>query len=108
LTRYETVYILIPMGINQIGHLVKEACRERGLSLNRLALELGVNPIYLNNVIYGKKSSRPLIRRVAETLRLPHLTQVYEEYLKTKRENKGVKFTKKRGRKNKSCKRGVK
>jgi transcriptional regulator with XRE-family HTH domain len=83
------------MGINQtIGDIVKEACRKRGLSLNRLALRLGVNPIYLNNVLYGKKSSRPLICKIAEFLHLPDLPQVYEEYLKTKRvENKGAKPT---------------
>jgi transcriptional regulator with XRE-family HTH domain len=74
------------MGINQtIGEIVKGACRKRGVSLNRLALKLGVNPIYLNNVLYGKKSSRPLIRRIAETLHLPDLPQVYEEYLRVRR-----------------------
>jgi transcriptional regulator with XRE-family HTH domain len=74
------------MGINQtIGDIVKEACRERGLSLNRLALRLGVNPIYLNNVLYGKKSSRPLICKIAEVLHVPDLPSQYEIYLASRR-----------------------
>jgi transcriptional regulator with XRE-family HTH domain len=83
------------MGINQtIGDIVKEACRERGLSLNRLALKLGVNPIYLNNVLYGKKSSRPLICKIAEFLHVPDLPEKYEIYLASRRvESKGTKPT---------------
>ncbi|WP_216086081.1 helix-turn-helix domain-containing protein [Hydrogenobacter thermophilus] len=103
------------MGINQtIGDIVKEACRKRGLSLNRLALKLGVNPIYLNNVLYGKKSSRPLICKIAETLHLPDLPNQYEIYLASRRvENKSHKPTpvkkgsKKSNKSNKSHKGGV-
>jgi transcriptional regulator with XRE-family HTH domain len=85
------------MGINQtIGKIVKDACRERRLSLNKLALRLGVNPIYLNNVLYGKKSSRPLIRKIAEFLHLPDLPNQYELYLVSRRvENKRKKSTEK-------------
>jgi transcriptional regulator with XRE-family HTH domain len=80
------------MGINHtaIGKIVKEFCRKRGLSLNRLALSLGINPIYLSNVVHGKKVSRPLIRRIAETLEIPELPQAYEEYLRTKKGNKPI------------------
>jgi transcriptional regulator with XRE-family HTH domain len=98
------------VGINQviaIGDIVKEACRKRGLSLNKLALKLGVNPIYLNNVLYGKKSSRPLIRRIAEVLHLPDLPHIYEEYLRARRvENKG-KTSPNKAYKKKSHKGGV-
>jgi transcriptional regulator with XRE-family HTH domain len=98
------------MGINQaiaIGKIVKKACEERGLSLNRLALSLGVNPIYLNNVLYGKKSSRPLIRRIAQVLHLPDLPQVYEEYLRTKRVENKNKTSSNKAYKKKSHKGGV-
>jgi transcriptional regulator with XRE-family HTH domain len=83
------------MGINQtIGDIVKEASKRQGLSLNRLALRLGVNPIYLNNVLYGKKSSRPLIQRIAQALHVPDLPSQYELFLSQRCvESKGAKPT---------------
>jgi transcriptional regulator with XRE-family HTH domain len=97
------------MGINQtIGEIVKEACRKRGLSLNKLALKLGINPIYLNNVLYGKKSSRPLIRRISQVLHIPDLPSQYELFLSQRRvENKG-KTSSKKAYKRKSHKGGEK
>jgi len=100
--------MIFPMGSNLIRDIVKEAGRRQGISLSKLANILNVNHVYLFSVLSSKKISRPLIRRIAETLHLPDLPQVYEEYLKTKRvENKGVRSTQK-GSKNKSHKGGVK
>jgi transcriptional regulator with XRE-family HTH domain len=84
------------MGINPttITKIVKKSCREKGLSLNKLALSLGLNPVYLNNVLHGRKVSRPLIRKIAEVLHLPDLPTQYETYLASRRvENKGNKTT---------------
>jgi hypothetical protein len=82
LDKYEIVLRFTFMGINPIRDIVKEACRRKGISLNRLALGLSINPVYLSNVIHGRKTSRPLIRKIAEVLGLPSLPQIYEEYLK--------------------------
>ena len=40
-----------------IKELVKERCKERGLSLSRLAMEIGVNPTYLLFVLHGRNIS---------------------------------------------------
>ncbi|MFZ8861412.1 MAG: helix-turn-helix domain-containing protein [Thermocrinis sp.] len=90
-----------------IKEIVKEKCREIGLSLAKLAFKLEVNQVYLLNVLHGRKVSRPLIKRLADTLHLFDLPSQYESYLASRRvENKGVKSTRK-GSKNKSHKGGV-
>ena len=90
------------MGDNlTIREIVKEKSRERGISLAKLAFELGVNQIYLLNVLHGRKVSRPLIRRIAQTLHVPDLPSQYEMFLSQRRvENKATKPTSsKKGRK---------
>ena len=71
-----------------IKELVKERCKERGLSLSRLAMEIGVNPTYLLFVLHGRNISRPLVRKVAEYLGYSELPAVYEEYLEYLRERR--------------------
>ena len=83
------------MGDNlNIREIVKEKSRERGISLAKLAFELGVNQIYLLNVLHGRKISRPLICKIAETLHIPDLPEKYEMFLSQRRvESKGAKPT---------------
>jgi len=82
------------MGSNLIRDIVKEAGRRKGISLSKLANILNVNHVYLFSVLSGKKISRPLICKIAETLHLPDLPHIYEEYLRARRvENKGNKPT---------------
>jgi transcriptional regulator with XRE-family HTH domain len=64
-----------------IKELVRERCKERGISFSRLAMEIGVNPTYLLFVLHGRNVSRPLVRKVAEYLGYSELPVVYEEYL---------------------------
>ncbi len=64
-----------------IKELVRERCRERGLSFSKLAMEIGVNPMYLFLVLHGRNISRPLVRKVAEYLSYSELPAIYEEYL---------------------------
>jgi len=71
-----------------IKELVKERCKERGLSFSRLAMEVGVNPTYLLFVLHGRNISRPLVRRVAEYLGYSELPTVYEEYLEYLKERR--------------------
>ena len=71
-----------------IKELVKERCKERGLSFSRLAMEVGVNPTYLLFVLHGRNISRPLVRRVAEYLGYSELPVVYEEYLEYLKERR--------------------
>jgi len=71
-----------------IKELVKERCKERGISLSRLAMEIGVNPTYLLFVLHGRNISRPLVRKVAEYLGYSELPAVYEEYLEYLRERR--------------------
>jgi len=65
-----------------IRGIVKSRCKEKGLSLTKLALQLGVSPTYLMLVVHGRNSSRPLIQKIADTLELPVLPALYEQYLK--------------------------
>ena len=51
-----------------IKELVRERCKERGLSFSRLAMEIGVNPTYLLFVLHGRNISRPLVQKIAEYL----------------------------------------
>jgi transcriptional regulator with XRE-family HTH domain len=96
------------MGNNPtIKEIVREKCREVGLSLAKLAFELGTNQVYLLNVIHGRKVSRPLIRRIAQVLHIPDLPQVYEEYLRTKRVENKNKTSSNKAYKKKSHKGGV-
>jgi transcriptional regulator with XRE-family HTH domain len=71
-----------------IKELVKERCKERGLSFSRLAMEIGVNPTYLLFVLHGRNISRPLVRRVAEYLGYSELPMIYEEYLEYLKERR--------------------
>ncbi|MFZ8863360.1 MAG: helix-turn-helix domain-containing protein [Thermocrinis sp.] len=90
------------MGNNPtIKEIVREKCREIGLSLAKLAFKLEVNQIYLLNVLHGRKVSRPLIKRLAETLHLSDLPSQYEMFLSQRCvENKVTKPTSsKKGRK---------
>jgi len=71
-----------------IKELVREKCKERGLSFSRLAMEIGVNPNYLLFVLHGRNISRPLVRKVAEYLGYSELPAVYEEYLEYLKERR--------------------
>ncbi len=71
-----------------IKELVRERCKERGLSFSRLAMEIGVNPNYLLFVLHGRNISRPLVRKVAEYLGYSELPAIYEEYLEYLKERR--------------------
>jgi transcriptional regulator with XRE-family HTH domain len=71
-----------------IKELVRERCRERGLSFSKLAIEIGVNPNYLLFVLHGRNTSRPLVRKVAEHLGYSELPAIYEEYLEYLKERR--------------------
>ncbi len=71
-----------------IKELVRERCKERGLSFSKLAMEIGVNPNYLLFVLHGRNISRPLVRRVAEYLGYSELPAIYEEYLEYLKERR--------------------
>ncbi len=78
--------------IKDIAREIKKKSSEKGLSLAKLAFELGANQIYLLNVLHGRKVSRPLIQRISQVLNIPDLPRVYEEYLRSRRvENKSKK-----------------
>ena len=86
-----------------IREIISQACKERGISLNRLALILGVTPAYLHDILSGRKVARPFVKRIANTLGIPDLPQRYEEFLHEKRmgskgvENNGDESTEERG-----------
>jgi transcriptional regulator with XRE-family HTH domain len=93
------------MGNNPtIKEIVREKCRELGLSLAKLAFELRTNQIYLINVLCGRKVSRPLVRRIAEFLHIPDLQEKYEIYLSQRRLENKVAASSKKAYKNKSHK----
>ena len=68
-----------------IRDIVKDRARERGISLNRLAVALGVARQTLLQVLKGERTSRPLILRISKLLDLPELPDLYEEFLHTRK-----------------------
>jgi len=86
-----------------IRDIVKERCKEKGISLNRLAVVLGVARQSLLQVLKGERTSRPLIARISKFLDLPELPDLYEQFLHEKRmgsqsvENNGDESTEERG-----------
>lgn len=78
-------------GINPVKSIVKEACKEKGISVSKLALSMGISPVYLSNVLNNKKTSKPLVRKLAEVLGVPNLPSLYESYLESKKSKRRVK-----------------
>jgi len=68
-----------------IRDIVKERAKEKGVSLNRLAIVLGVARQTLMQVLKGERTSRPLIARISKFLDLPDLPDLYEQFLHEKR-----------------------
>ena len=64
-----------------IREIITRACKERGISLNRLALIVGVTPAYMHDVLSFRKVARPLIRKIANTLGIADLPDIYEHLL---------------------------
>ena len=76
------------MGVSShttIRRIITEGCKRKGLSLNKLALILGTTSSYLYDILSGRKTSRPLIRKIANFLELPDLIPAYEQFLHERR-----------------------
>ncbi|MEM0326823.1 MAG: helix-turn-helix transcriptional regulator [Desulfurococcaceae archaeon] len=82
------------MPITTTKKIIKEECRRQGISLYKLAKELGINLSYLSAVLSLSKISRPTIFKIADYLHRPDLLFVYEKELRSRAvENKPGKST---------------
>ena len=76
------------MSSTSIREILNEKLRKRGYTLSKLALELGKDTRYLQQILKGKITSRPIIYRIAKLLDFPELCYLYEEMLEQKRVEK--------------------
>ncbi|QID32298.1 helix-turn-helix domain-containing protein [Pampinifervens florentissimum] len=67
-----------------IKEIIRQECRNRGISLYKLAKDLGINLSYLSAVLSLTKVSRPTIFKIADYLHRPDLLFVYEKELRSR------------------------
>jgi ribosome-binding protein aMBF1 (putative translation factor) len=77
--------------MQEFKKVVKEKLAEKGISINRLAIELGVREVLLREVMSGRKTSRPLVLKMANYLSEPELLYIYEKELQKRKSNKSKK-----------------
>jgi len=71
---------------------VKEKLKKKGVSINKLAEELGVRELYLRDVIAGRRVSLPVVHKIAKHLHDPHVIYKYvEEYFARKENEENLK-----------------
>jgi len=71
---------------------VKEKLKKKGVSINKLAEELGVRELYLRDVIAGRRVSLPVVHKISKYLNDPHVIYKYvEEYFARKANERNLK-----------------
>ncbi len=87
-------YIITLTMQSTIKEIIRQECRNKGISLYRLAKTLGIDLAYLSAVLSLAKISRPTILKIAEFLHRPDLLYIYEKELRSRAvENKPEKST---------------
>jgi hypothetical protein len=77
--------------MQEFKKLLKERLAEKGMSINRLAMELGVSEVNLRKVLAGIITSRPVVFKIANYLSDPNLLYIYEKELQERKSNKSKK-----------------
>ncbi len=67
--------------IKEIRQKVKAELASRGMNFMDLSREIGVGYRYLQHVLSGLDTSRPVIKKISEYLNIPTLLQDYEQIL---------------------------
>ncbi|WP_340689821.1 helix-turn-helix transcriptional regulator [Hydrogenobacter thermophilus] len=67
-----------------LKEIIRQECKKRGITLYRLAKELGIDYSYLFAVVSLLKVSRPVIFKLAEYFHAPDLLFEYEKILRSK------------------------
>lgn len=87
--------------LNNTKDIIRLELQKRGMSFYRLAKEIGVDPVYLSNVLSLTKISRPVIMKISDYLQRYDLLYWYEKDLMARNtENKKQKSPAETGAKN--------
>jgi len=70
--------------------IIKEKLDERGMTINKLAMEIRVRDLLIRDVMAGKKTSRPLVLKMADYFQIPELLYIYEKELQERKTKKGA------------------
>jgi len=65
--------------------IIKEKLEEKGMTINKLAMEIRVRDLLIREVMAGKKTSRPLVLKMANYFQAPELLYIYEKELQERR-----------------------
>lgn len=70
--------------------IIKEKLDEKGMTINKLAMEIRVRDLLIRDVMAGKKTSRPLVLKMADYFQIPELLYIYEKELQERNSKKGA------------------
>jgi plasmid maintenance system antidote protein VapI len=74
--------------MQEFREFLKKKLAEKGMSINRLAIEIGVRDMFIREVMYGKKISRPLILKITDYFQDPNILHIYEKELQERKSKK--------------------
>jgi hypothetical protein len=74
--------------MQEFRQLLKKKLARNRISINKLAIELKVSDVIIRKVMSGKKTSRPLVSKIANYLSAPELLHVYEKELQERKAKK--------------------
>jgi len=74
--------------MQEFKRVIKEKLEEKGITISDLAMEIRVRDLLIREVMAGKKTSRPLVLKIADYFQIPELLYIYEKELQERKSNK--------------------
>ena len=77
--------------MQEFKKVIKEKLEKKGITISKLAMEIRVGDSLIREVISGRKTSRPLVFKIADYFSDPYLLYIYEKELQERKTNKSKK-----------------
>jgi ribosome-binding protein aMBF1 (putative translation factor) len=77
--------------MQEFKKVIKEKLEKKGITISKLAMEIRVRDLLIREVISGRKTSRPLVLKMADYFQDPELLYIYEKELQERKSNKSKK-----------------
>jgi ribosome-binding protein aMBF1 (putative translation factor) len=77
--------------MQEFKKVIKEKLEKKGITISELAIEIRVGDTLIREVISGRKTSRPLVLKMADYFQDPNLLYIYEKELQKRKFNKSKK-----------------